>query len=98
MMEVLDLTGDLCVKGQKGTKVLFSNDKFKIRFIDLPAGGTIPTCEMSTNVMFYVVEGKVEVTVNGRKVLISEKQCLVTEPATLSMESVSGAKLMGVQI
>ncbi|MFC1874021.1 hypothetical protein ACFLYX_01830 [Chloroflexota bacterium] len=36
--------------------------------------------------------------VNSEFVVLKEKQCLITEPATISMKIENGARLMGMQI
>lgn len=64
----------------------------------MEAGGEIPSCQMDTFVMFYVVKGQVVLRKNNESSILKENQVLITEPALLSMESKSGAKLMGVQI
>jgi mannose-6-phosphate isomerase-like protein (cupin superfamily) len=53
---------------------------------------------MSSHVIFYVLDGKVNVTVNSESAVLNEKQCLITEPATISMKTKYGARLMGIQI
>ena len=58
----------------------------------------MPTCEMASYVIFYVIKGTVEVRVNQEKVSIKEGQCLITEPATLSMRTNDGVKIMGIQV
>jgi len=58
----------------------------------------MPTCEMASHVVFYVLDGEVRVTVNSETVGIKEKQCLITEPATISMKTKSGVRLIGIQI
>jgi mannose-6-phosphate isomerase-like protein (cupin superfamily) len=45
-----------------------------------------------------VLGGEARVTVNSETVEIKEKQCLITEPATLSMITENGVRLMGIQI
>ena len=83
---------------EREMNVLHVSDDFRMRIIEIPANGGIPPCKMASHVIFYVVEGKVEVTVNEERSSIVEGQCLVSEPATISMRSVTGAKLMGIQI
>ncbi len=64
----------------------------------LKEGGAISPCEMDTFVMLYVVSGEVRVKKNKESAVLRENQVFITEPAVLSMESDSGARLMGVQI
>jgi quercetin dioxygenase-like cupin family protein len=78
--------------------VFYHVEEFKTRIIVLPSGGEIPPCEMASYVIFYVIEGTAEATINKEKILISEGHCLITEPTTLSMRTKSGVKLLGVQI
>ena len=58
----------------------------------------MPECKMASYVMFYVVRGTAEVTVEKEKHHIKEGQVLITEPATLSMTTADGVRIMGVQI
>lgn len=53
---------------------------------------------MPSSVIFYVIAGSVEITVDQEKATLNEGQCLITEPAIISMSSKDGAKLMGIQI
>jgi quercetin dioxygenase-like cupin family protein len=78
--------------------VFYQVPEFKTRIIELPSGGEMPTCEMPDHVVFYVVSGEAHVTVNGRTSRLSQGQCLISPPATFSMTSKAGAKIMGVQI
>jgi mannose-6-phosphate isomerase-like protein (cupin superfamily) len=83
---------------KRNVNVFYQNDVFKTRVIVLEAGGKIPDCEMDTYVMFYVVKGEVLITKNDESATLKENQVFITEPAVLSMQSPSGARLMGVQI
>ena len=53
---------------------------------------------MESYVMFYVVQGEVLLQKNGESSILKENQVFITEPALISMETTSGARLMGVQI
>ena len=83
---------------QRDKNVFYQTNEFKTRIIELPPGGQMPTCEMASYVIFYVLNGNVKVTTNSETVDLKEKQCLITEPATISMETESGVKLMGIQV
>lgn len=83
---------------KRDINVFFQNDLFKTRVIDLKAEGKIPNCQMDSFVLFYVVKGEVEVKKNGEPVVLKENQVFITEPALLSMETKTGARLMGLQI
>ncbi len=83
---------------QREKNVFYQTSEFKTRIIELPPGGQMPTCEMASYVIFYVLNGKVKVTVNSETIDLKEKQCLITEPATISMKTESGVKLMGIQV
>ncbi|PKL25945.1 MAG: hypothetical protein CVV46_15565 [Spirochaetae bacterium HGW-Spirochaetae-2] len=98
-MQIIDLM-ELEAQGyeKRQVNVFFQNDLFKARVIVLESGGRIPDCQMDSHVMFYVVEGEVRLSCNGKTSVLKEKQVFITEPALLSMESESGARLMGVQI
>ena len=98
-MKVFDLNNMAALPYEKREKNVFYQAKeFKIIIVELPQGGEMPTCEMASHVIFYVLNGEVRVMVNSETVEIKEKQCLITEPATLSMTTEKGVRLMGIQI
>ena len=66
--------------------------------IELPPGGEIPECEMLSYVIFYVIDGATEVKVGQKSEKIEEGQCLITEPAVLSMKTGKGVKILGIQV
>jgi len=83
---------------QRDKNVFYQAQEFKTRIVELPPGGEMPTCEMASHVIFYVLNGEAKVTVNSETVDLKEKQCLITEPATLSMTTEKGVRLMGIQV
>ncbi len=83
---------------EREKNVFFSGAGFKTRIIVLPAGGSMPECPMRTAVIFYVVSGEAEVTVDGEKNKLAEGNCLVGQPGRYSMRTAVGARLLGVQI
>lgn len=98
-MEIFDLMNlDAADYKNRRVNVFFQNDLFKVRVIELEAGGEIPECQMESYVMFYVVQGEVLLRKNNESSLLKENQVFITEPAMLSMKTISGARLMGVQI
>lgn len=98
-MQVFDVKGMVAYPyEERDRNVFYTAKEFKARIIELPPGGEIPTCEMGSYVIFYVVEGMAEVRVNQEKVTIEEGQCLITEPATLSMRTIDGVKIMGIPV
>ena len=78
--------------------VFYQANEFKTRIIELPPGGKIPTCEMASYVIFYVLDGEVKVTVNKELAILKKNQCLIAEPSTFSMQTDNGVKIMGIQI
>ncbi|MGM0365137.1 MAG: hypothetical protein ACQEP5_01225 [Actinomycetota bacterium] len=84
--------------GERGKNVFYKAEEFKIRIISLSAGQSIPECTMASYVVFVVLEGEAVVTVNGKKADISRGKCLISEPATLSLETETGVRIMGLQI
>lgn len=98
-MEIFDLV-NMDAEGYKnrGVNVFYQNELFKTRVIVLNEGGKIPECQMDTYVMFYVVKGEVLVHKNTESTILKENQLFITEPALLSMESLKGARLLGIQI
>jgi quercetin dioxygenase-like cupin family protein len=83
---------------ERHKNIFFQQDEFKARIIDLKAGGEMPTCQMESYVLFYVISGSAMVRVNDETAELAAGQCLITEPATLSMTSENGVRMMGVQI
>lgn len=83
---------------QRSRNVFHDTAEFKMRVIDLPPGGSIPLCEMASHVVFVCAAGQVIVTVDGEETVLSPSQGVVTEPATVSMRTDDGAKLLGIQI
>ena len=83
---------------ERDKNVFYKAKEFKARIIELPPGGEMPTCEMLSYVIFYVIKGTAEAKVNQEKIILKEGQCLITEPAILSMKTQDGVKMMGIQI
>ena len=83
---------------ERHKNVLYQTDEFKIRIVDLAENEGLPECNMETHVVFVVMQGQVDITVNGEVHQLSEKQSLTSEPGVFSMHSQKGAKLIGIQI
>lgn len=98
-MQVFNLVGigPGCYEGPT-KEVFFESSEFSARVVSLPPGAQMPPCEMSAHVLFYVVDGETEVTVNSEKAVIATGQCLISEPATLSMRTKAGARILGIQV
>lgn len=98
-MKVFDLSQIKAFPYEKREKnVLYKSEGFKTRIIELPPGGKMPPCEMSEYVIFVVLDGEVMVEVNSDNMSLKEKHCLITEPATLSMQTQKGVRILGIQI
>lgn len=97
-METFDLL-NLEAEGyeKRNVNVFFENDLFKTRVIVLEPEQKIPECMMDSFVMFYVVKGEVLLRKNEESTILKENHVFITEPALLSMETRTGARLMGVQ-
>jgi len=83
---------------EREKNVFYQSPRFKARIIELPAGGAMPDCEMASHVLFYVIRGEAEVQVNQEVASVKEGQCLISEPATISMKTEAGVKILGIQI
>jgi len=83
---------------QRDKNILYSQNNFKVRIIKLPPKGKMPKCEMKSNVIFYVINGDAQVTIDKEQKTVKEGQCLITEPAMLSLRTEKGVKIMAVQI
>lgn len=58
----------------------------------------MPTCDIESYVLFYVISGSAQVTVNEETAELAAGQCIITEPATLAMITKNGVRILGVQI
>lgn len=83
---------------QREKNVFYQADEFKARIIVLPPGGGMPPCEMAQHVIFHVLDGAVQISANTETALLTKNHCLITKPATISMKTKNGARLMGIQI
>ena len=89
---------------ERDKNVFYKAKEFKMRIIELPAGGVMPECKMLSYVIFYVISGNAEVKVNKEQVKVKEGQCFVVEPATpvtctpISMKTDKGVLMIGIQI
>jgi len=83
---------------QRQKNVFYKAEEFKARIIELPAGGEMPLCKMESHVIFFVVKGEAQVTVDRNTSIIKEGNILVAPPATLSMKTKKGIKIVGIQV
>jgi hypothetical protein len=83
---------------QREKNVFYEIPEFKMRIIDLAPGLSMQRCDMTSHVVFVCIEGKPELSVGNQRTAISRCQCLVTKPATISMNSDTGVQLLGIQI
>ncbi len=86
------------LKEIEGKKLIYERDEFKARHIQLSKGDKIPPCDMSSHVIFIVLEGEVEITVDDDKATLEEGECLISEPGLYSMKTEKGVKLLGIQV
>ena len=98
-MKVFDIA-DMEASGyeQRSKNVFHETPEFKMRVIDLAPDERIPLCEMASHVVFMCVAGEALITIDGEETLLTPVKGLVTAPATVSMRSETGAKLLGIQI
>ena len=78
--------------------VFYQTKEFKARLIELPPKGEMPPCEMSSYVLFYGLAGLAEIRVGEEIFILKEGQCLIAEPATLTMRTAHGVRILGIQI
>ena len=98
-MEIFDLDDSNVYPFEERDKnVLFQSGTFKVRLIQLEAGGEIPPCAMAMNVIFCVLQGKGLITVDEQVSQVKPHSLIITPPATISMESEEGMRLLGIQI
>ena len=98
-MEIFDLNDALVHPfEERDRNVLFQDETFKVRLIRLEAGGEIPPCAMAMNVIFCVLQGKGIITVNEKSNQVKPHSLIITPPATISMKSDEGMRVLGIQI
>ena len=98
-MKIFDLYEMKSFPYEKRDKNVFYHSKeFKTRIIGLSAGEEIPECVMASYVIFLVLQGEAIVTVDSKDSVIGTGKCLISEPATLSLKTKIGVKIMGIQI
>lgn len=86
---------------QRGKNVLYKADNFKTRIIELKEGEKLPPdkpCKMESYVIFYLVSGKIGITVNGEYGELEEDHCVISEPGNYQMEAKAPSKILGIQI
>ncbi|MGM0532062.1 MAG: hypothetical protein ACQER7_12005 [Bacteroidota bacterium] len=86
---------------QRDKNVLYETDTFKTRLIELKEGDTMPPdkpCRMESHVVFYIIAGKVGITINSEYSEPEEGYCVIAEPGKYQMEAKAPSKILGVQI
>jgi hypothetical protein len=83
---------------QRGQNVFYETPAFKMRIIGLGHGQSMPKCDMASFVVFVCIDGEAEVSVGADNVCIFRGQGVVTGPATISMQTKGGVRLLGIQI
>ena len=84
--------------GSKPAEVFYEGNNFNSRLISLKKGEEIPPCDMDSNLIFTIIEGEVEISVNEQKNILSQNQVLIADPGLFSMEALKDSKIMGIQI
>ena len=86
---------------QRDKNELYKTDTFKTRIIELTEGEKLPPdepCRMESHVIFYVISGKIGITINGEYSVLEEDHCVISEPGSYQMEAKEDSKLLGIQI
>lgn len=86
---------------QRDKNVLYETDTFKTRLIELKAGDKMPPgepCKMESHVIFYIISGKIGITIDGEYSEAGEGHCVIAEPGNYQMDAKAPTKIMGVQI
>ena len=98
-MEIFDLNdSNVYLFEERDKNVLFQSGIFKVRLIQVEAGGEIPPCAMAMNVIFCVLQGEGVITVNESFNQVKSHSLIITSPATISMKSDEGMRVLGIQI
>lgn len=83
---------------ERQKNLLYRAEEFKMRIIELDKGGELPECEMRSYVIFSLISGDVEISVDHRPSLLHEGEWLISEPALFSMKALRASRLVGIQI
>lgn len=83
---------------ERDKNVFYNTKEFKVRIIKLLGKEEIPKCVMDSFVIYYVLEGKAELSVNEDKSIIEAGMCIIIDPGTFSLKTKEGIKIMGIQI
>ncbi|MFW5889882.1 MAG: hypothetical protein ACOC1E_00555 [Marinilabiliaceae bacterium] len=86
---------------QRDKNVLYRGDHFKTRIIELAEGEKLPPgepCEMASDVIFYIVSGRIGLSINEEYAEVTKDQCVISEPALYQMEAKESSKILGIQI
>jgi len=83
---------------ERDKNVVFQSETFKVRLIKLEAGGEIPPCNMAMNVLFCILQGEGVIVVNEVPNQVKPHSLVITPPATISMKSEKGMRVLGIQI
>lgn len=81
--------------------VLYKTDTFKLRVIELKAGEKLPPdgpCVMESYVIFYILSGKIGITINEEYNEAEDGFCVVAEPGSYRLETQTTSKILGIQI
>jgi len=83
---------------ERNKNVFYHSKEFKTRIISLSAGEKIPECEMASYVIFMVLQGEATITIDSEDSVISAGKCIISDPATISLKTKNGVKILGIQI
>ncbi|MFO7904629.1 MAG: hypothetical protein ACQESR_05155 [Planctomycetota bacterium] len=83
---------------ERDRNVFHADEAFKARIIELGAGGEIPGCQMASHVVFLVLHGEANIKVDDQDFALGQGKCLITPPASISMRSAAGVRMLGIQI
>lgn len=86
---------------QREKNVLYQGDNFKTRIIELKEGEKLPPhvpCEMDSYVVFYLMSGKIGISINGEYNEPEQGQCIISEPGSYQMEAKAPTRILGIQI
>lgn len=98
-MEIFDLNdSNVYLFEERERNVIFQSETMKVRLIHLEAGGEIPPCKMTTNVLFFILQGEGAIVVNEASNQVKPHSLVITPPAIISMKSEKGMRLLGIQI
>ena len=101
MMKIYSLNKLIKFSPDRHTKhVFFDTERIKAQVMGLEPGQQIPPCKMDHDVIFFVVQGKGKIIVDGQEETVSESSWIFVpkEKETRSIKARSRMAILAIQV